>query len=211
MKRAARLLFFLGFLFVFAACDKEEESPLAAYRQDLAEVFTNFVGKTTHLLRDDGTKLSILNPQGGLTPDSAYRVIALYTESPDGIVIRGLSSVLSPLPREFREESVRTDPLGLTAMWRGGRYVNLRLALKTGGSAHYLGFIDRDIVRTHDGKLKACIELYHSQNNDPLYYTRETYVSCPVWGYAERLQAGRDSVELSVNTFSGKVIKTFLF
>ncbi len=211
MTRLARLWVCLGILFGCTACEKDEESILAAYRQDLAEISTDIVGKTALILRDDGTRLPILNPRGGLTPDSVYRVIALYTETTDGALLSGFSSVLSPLPRAFREESVRTDPIGLTAIWHSGRYVNLLLALKTGGGAHYFGFIDRDIVRTHDGKLKARIELYHNQNGNPLYYTREAYISCPVWGYADRLMAGRDSVELSVNTFSGKTTKTFPF
>lgn len=207
MIRCSRLWVLLAALCLLSACEEDEEI-LASYRQDLAEIVTDASGGIVRLLLDDGTALPVLNVKSGFPEDTLMRVFALYTENEAGATLNRLSNVLSSLPRTFEETAVRRDPVGLTAIWRGGRYVNLLLALKSGGNSHYFSFVDRGIVPMEGGWQKACIELYHDQNKDPLYYTREVYVSCPLWAYEGKLESGRDSVEFVLRTFEGDFVKT---
>ncbi len=210
MSTLYKLLAALCAVCYFASCS-EEEAPLPSYRQDLVEILTDGQGVVRKLLRDDGTSLAILNPGGGLTPDSAYRAYALYTEQPGGAEVQSFAGVHSPLPAVKEAAEAKFDPVGVTACWIGGRYVNLLLRLATGGGTQHVCFLDRGIAETHDGKRKLCLEVCHSQNRDPQYYSHETYVCCPIWPYADRLHAEADSVELKVATFDGAKVYRFLY
>lgn len=191
-------------------CNGDDES-LPAYCQELAEMATDADGFATTLATDGGDTLAIANRPGGLSRDSLYRVAALYTRQGNGITLHGLTAILSPVARTYPESAVKTDPVQLDAVWRGGRYLNLRLTLQTGGDAHRMAFIDCGIEQADNGTRTCHIELLHDQNGNPLHFPRETIVSCPLYPYADRLRAGRDSVCIRVQTFNGLAQRTLPF
>lgn len=210
MRNFGCLLLFISLFVFFSACEEDEEA-LLSYRQDLAELYADGLGIGTRLLRDDGVALAVLNRPGGLSRDTIYRVCAMYTEEPQGVRLSHLAFILSPCPRRFSESSVVRHPLALKAVWRGGRYVNLLVALQTSGDAHRFAFADKGVETTPQGYKIARVELCHDQNGNEAYYTREAYLSCPVWPYADVLQAGRDSVELIVHTYDGPQVRRLAY
>jgi len=207
----ALMLALAVFLCPFATGCEGDNGPLPAYCQELAELETDADGFASRLITDTGEALPVANRKGGLKSDSIYRVTALYTREASAAVLHGATAVLSPVPRTYSESAVKTDPVALSAIWRGGRYLNLRIILQTGGRAHYFGFIDRGITETDRGTRILHVELLHDQNGDPLYYPRETILSCPLYPYADRLRSGTDSVSLHLHTFNGNLQRTFPF
>lgn len=209
MKRAA-LALMLSALTLLPSCG-DEETPLAPYREDILDVYTDADGFASQLLRDDGTRLTVANRVGGLPADTSYRVMALYTEEGGNAHLTSLAQVLAPLPAAYLHGASMADPVDVEAVWSGGGYINLRLALKTGGLPHTFGFDDRGIT-TGAGKSRMLhLTLLHDQGIDPLYYTRTTYVACPLYPYAADLTAGRDSITLTVPTDDGERAWKFAF
>ena len=141
MKRAA-LALMLSALTLLPSCG-DEETPLAPYREDILDVYTDADGFASQLLRDDGTRLTVANRVGGLPADTSYRVMALYTEEGGNAHLTSLAQVLAPLPAAYLHGASMADPVDVEAVWSGGGYINLRLALKTGGLPHTFGFDDR--------------------------------------------------------------------
>jgi hypothetical protein len=185
----------------------DDDTVAPAYRQDLAEVVTDADGYPARLINDTGDTLDVVGKNRSLvlTPDTVYRVQAAYLREADGADLVALTQVLSPLPTSFRDENIRRDALDVAALWRGGRYLNLVVEVKSGGGSHAFAFVDHGTTVDVDGARCLHIELYHSQGADPLYYTRQVYLSCPLW--AAGLQGGRDSVEITVATFAGPLVK----
>lgn len=205
MKILCQLFLLLGLSVIFCACEEDAEA-LSAFRQDFAELYTNAKGQGERLYCDNGASMMVLNKPGGLTRDSIYRVCAMYTEEPHGVTLYNLAYVLSPCPRRFSQQAIKRDPLAVKAIWRSSRYVNLLLALQTSGGSHRFAFVDNGVESRPQGHKLAKVELYHDQNGNAAYYTREAYVSCPVWPYEGILQAGSDSIEFTVNTFEGPMV-----
>ncbi len=203
----------LASVFLCASCGEEEE-PLAPLWQELAELVTGPDGRVTAVVRDNGKLLAVSNRAswGGLKSDTVYRAYVAYVlTGEDEAAIYTAGAVLSSHPAKFREENVLRDPLDVDALWRGGRYLNFTVSLKTGGGSHALAFVDKGISAAADGSQLLRLELYHDQNDDPLYYTRQVSLSCPLYGYADRLFSSRDSVEMKVNTFGGTLVRRFPF
>lgn len=205
---------FLLVLLVSAAittsCSNDEE-PLDAYQFSLAEITANANGRAASMELDNGKELLLRSPINGLKADSIYRIQALYVVGTDGKTsIKDVASVLTPKVMKFSEEKHIYDALDVTTCWKGKHYINLRLAVK--GSAtgvHYFGFNQTDFVANANGSKTMKVHLVHNQNKDPLYYTRDTYLSLPLRPLANLLQNGRDSISLSVSTFEGE--KYYIF
>lgn len=208
--RTATLAAAAALAWVAAGCDGDDE-PLPAYCQELSEMETDGNGFAARLLTDSGDTLTVENRCGGYQCDTIYRIAPLYTRQGNTATLHGVTRVLSPLPRTYSATAIKTDPVRLDAAWRGGRYLNLRLTLQTGGTGHRMGFIDRGTEQAEDGTHILHVELLHDQNGNPLHFPRETIVSCPLYPYADRMRPGLDSVHISVRTFDGTVSRTFTY
>lgn len=191
-----------------SAC-ADDEAAWPAYRQDLVDLLTDGQGRTAAIVTDAGDTLALTNgaARAGLAPDSVYRVQALFVTSAGGAELLSMAQVVSPYPAAFRETEIKRDPLTLNAVWRGGDYLNLTVTLKTGGGTHAFAFVDRGTTAADDGTRTLRLELYHDQLDDPLYYSRQASLSCPL--RATGLRPGRDSIEITVNTFGGTVHRRF--
>lgn len=208
--RAAALAAAAVLAWVAAGCDGED-GPLPAYCQELSEMETDDDGFAARLLTDRGDTLTVGNRCGGFQRDTLYRIAPLYTRQGNTATLHGVTPVLSPFPRTYSAAAIKTDPVSLDATWRGGRYLNLRLTLQSGGTGHRIGLIDRGMEHAGNGTRTLRIELLHDQNGDPLHFPRETIISCPLYPYADRLRPGLDSVRISVRTFDGIEQRTLSF
>lgn len=205
--RAAALA--TGALSLAAACSDDE--PMPPYCQALAELKTGADGCARRLITDDGDTAAVTNRPGGLRPDTTYRVTALYVRTADGVELHGATAIPAPLPRRYAPDAILTDPVRLDALWRGGRYLNMRITMQTEGEPHVLGFIDQGLEEHADGTRTLRITLLHSQHDNALYFPREATLSCPLWPYAGSLRAGTDSVRITIHTFDGPVERTFIY
>lgn len=191
------------------ACS-EDNPPIAPYTQGLVEVVTDATGHAVRLIPDDGHSLTIDNAGSwpDLTADSLYRAQALYVVTPTRAEVHGLEAVISPMPDAFHDVPVRTDPVAVKAVWRGGRYANLHISIPTGGGGHRFGFIERGIATKEDGHKVLTIDLHHDQSGDAAHYHRDVLLSCPLYGYTADLRPGTDSVLLRINTDRGTFEKS---
>lgn len=195
---------------LLSACS-DDASPMPSYREDLVCLHTDATGVIGEMRCDDGQTYRVSNVKGGLRPDSTYRALALFTHESgsDAVWLTDYATLLAPEPRRF-QGSVKRDPLSVVACWKSGEYVNLRLQVKgSNGVAHYFGFHEADVRTNPAGGKTLGIQLVHNQNNDPLYYSRETYLSLPLDSYADRYVSPADSIELTVATFSGDYVNRF--
>lgn len=203
------LLLPLLLLSLLNACSDDEEA-LPPYIQGLADLQTDANGRGTVMVTDEGRTLALSNPATGLHADTTYRIVAAYL--PDGTAVRlqSYSPILATRVGQYAGAYITTDPLDVTACWKGAEYVNFRLALKASATGtHYFGFHQTDYIRYPNGKRTLCALLLHDQNKDPLYYTRETYLSLPLAPLKNLLTPGRDSIRVTAHTFDGTFVKTF--
>lgn len=198
------LICFFIVCFLITSCENDEE-PLPAYIQDMAEIETNAQGYATTLMLDQGEKLTISNPIDGLKPDTLIRVRALYLRlEADKVWLTKAVEILTPHLAKFKPEVIKTDPVTLTACWKGQNYINLRLDIKgTAEGRHIFGFHEVQCVIHPDGTQTLEATLLHDQNNDPQYYTRETYLSLPLRPLFGRLNVGKDTLQLNIYTHKG--------
>lgn len=206
MKARAALLLLPLAVMLCQACGDDEEA-LPPYMMELADVTTDANGLLDKICTDDGDTLIISNKVGHFSADTTLRAVATYVVNYPHAQLQGLQLALCLPPLEYQEGAVKTDPLDVVTCWQGGKYINFRLALKTGGKAgHKFGFIDHGLSKVGDAYILK-VELLHDQNGDPEYYTRESYISCDASEGAS--QGNADSIEITVNTYSG--LKTYKY
>lgn len=207
-----RHLIFLLFTFLLLPSCSDEDDPLPAYVEGLADLQTNSSGRATAMVTDEGEKLVLNNEVGGLCADTTYRILAAYVPKNGSATLNSYARILATEVQKYNPKQVKADPLSVTSCWRGADYINLRLAVKgTAQAVHYFGFHQTGFLRNQDGSATLCALLTHDQNSDPLQYTRETYLSLPLRPLSALLTAGRDSVRLTVKTFDGDFSRTFAY
>lgn len=213
LKRGAMAFFGAMLALSFVAGCGDDDDILDNYRFDLCELETDIQGRLAHLRFDDGRILVPTKSYNRLTPDSLYRVLAVYVPTPDGKAeIRQLGAVISPLPLIFERQPVVTHPVRVLTVWRTPRYLNLRVAIsRSTFEKHIFGFAEEGIEKLDNGKRRLRLRLYHDRNGDAAHYDEETYLSCPTYPYDHRLTRGVDSVTMVVNTPQGEQRFSALF
>ncbi|MBR6926527.1 MAG: hypothetical protein IKH52_04885 [Bacteroidaceae bacterium] len=211
-------LLFISCLLIFACSDDDGEIA-PAYITTLAEIQTDGNGRPKTLIPDAAGVRTITSTHKALTPDSIYRVQvrALY-DGEERAHLYQIANVVSPMPRAFSKDKRKYHPVELLSLWSSGRYINMRLALHTATEPHAFAFVEEGIDQLNDGTRRLRLHLYHDQGNNPEYYTRETYISCPIYRYGESstpqeklLTAGRDSIVFTVTTYKGEQTLRLLY
>lgn len=188
----------------------DDEVPMPDYQQALGDISTNAAGKATTLTLSDEVPCAILNRIGGLRPDTTYRALTLFTRSANDVWLTDFAPILVPTPGKYSGQNVSHDALDVVAVWAEPNYVNLHLKLKgTKQGTHYFGFKVVDTTVHADQKRTVRLKLIHDQNNDPLYYSRDMYLSLALNQLRQQLQPERDSVSVSIETFRGETTHTF--
>ena len=183
---------------------QDEADPLPDYVEDLSCLTTDYAGRAIWLCLDNGVKLKVQNEVKGLKHDTTYRVMALFTQQPEAGTawLTDYAPILAPQAVKYKHP--QTDPLNVVACWKSGDYVNFRLGIKgTYKGTHYFGFHIDSISASAQHTHRAYLRLVHNQNNDPLYYTREAYLSLPLQPFGLPENGSPDSVCISVSTFDG--------
>ena len=117
----------------------------------------------------------------------------------------------------------KTDPVNLISAWKSknGKYYNINLSVKTGVAdeqkPHILGLVcdsvslDTQSVTKFPATPKLHLRLTHDQNNMPLYYSSELYISFTreqllaiLTHYGIETTNGM-GVSFTLNTFKGEV------
>ena len=204
---------------LLAACSSESyttgDGRYSYMSADFAEGHCAAVGTIDRVVTDEGTTLQlapVLAAKWAAVPDSTYRMLLYYDYQEGVVTVRPRQAaqvpVLVPL-YTLRPDTLRTDPLTLESAWvsTSGRYLNLRLALKTGtqdgAMARQTIAVRCDTIATATGH-SYTFTLIHSQNGVPQYYTATAFASIPL-----AADAPRGGVTLRVNTYQGQVERRF--
>lgn len=193
---------------------KEDDYVYPSVVTEFIDGQTDSEGTLSRLITDGGEVYTIQPREGldGLTPDSLYRTVSIYqplTESGEVYLYSSrLIMALAPLPAESFTEGVVTDPLDVRSVWRSGNYINLILKPMVRDKNHAYHFADYGITEKN-GVNTLHLTLYHNRNNDYEAFTREDYLSIPLRGYEDKLQAG-DTIALQINTYE-KGFSTYTF
>lgn len=190
--------------------DDKGDYEYATLTAEMADVNSAEAKHIVSALTDDDRRLTFsntVNASWATTPDSTYRALIYYNkEDGDAVRMVSIQQALYLRPRTLKEAekwSGDHDPLSLEALWlsKNGRYLNMRLGVKTGTPSddtqrHTIGVVCDTI--TSDGH-HYHYRLCHAQNNIPAYYTVTTYASIPIADIASG-----DTISLVVPTWEGE-------
>lgn len=216
----------LSFIFplLLSACS-EDDYVYPSVLTEMIDLQTDNSGTASYLITDEGTKWRIQARTGldGLVPDTTYRTVTMYapltdsnTTEPTGTVekeaiLYNTQLVTSPIPMPAtRFKEIKTDPVAIQSLWRGGDYLNMILQVKAKDQQHGYHFIE-DKLEEKDGTRTLYLTLYHDRNNDIEGFNRKVYLSVPLWAYAGKLQPG-DRIVFNINTYKeGMTSRTFSY
>lgn len=199
-------------LCLLCACN-DDDTTMPAYQFALADMSTNIHGTATQLNFDDGNTYQLKAAVTKLKPDTTYRMQVLYVMNDDGKAqLYNYVPILAPQVVRYSTGMAFKHPLNVVTYWQTSKYINLQLNIKgTAKGVHYFGFNETDFRTNADGSHTMMVELVYNQNSDPLYYTRSTYLSLPLQPLHNLLRTGIDSLQLTINTFSGKQVYKFIY
>lgn len=208
------LLLLLLCIFMATSCSSDADSDdyLPPYQQTLCELLTDSQGRGVTVRFDDGRERPLITPTKDLTPDSVYRIAATTYEREAGVELYSAHVVFSPMPVSIPPGKFKTDPVGVLAVWRDKRYINLRLSVKRAADAgHYMGFADMGTRHYPDGTSTKTLRFLHDRNGDNAYYKQELLVSCPIYHLDFELREGKDSVRFIASTEAGEYTTVMLY
>lgn len=146
--------------------------------------------------------------------DTLYRALLYYnlTDTDGHVVPQSVTPVTVLTPQALPlEQSLKADPVEFRSWWVSAdrRHLNVYLGIKSGtdpalpeNTRQVIGLIYTDRHPAIDGSKSLRLTLYHDRKGVPTYYTRPFYFSVPLKSRAEG-----DTIELSVETFSGKQVR----
>lgn len=212
-----------SFLTIHFSCTQDSydkgEGKYSLMRGDFIEAKVDGNKQIISMTTDDGVMLPLEKPYSAkwiTTGDTIYRCMLYYNkvEKSSGqsvAEIISIGQVPCPVVKMLSEfdQKFKTDPVKFESIWlsKSRKYLNLYLQLKTGvtddtTAIQQLAFITDTIVSNADGTRTHRLMLHHDQNRVPEYYSTKAYVSIPA------SQLNGDSVRLTINTYSGLIVKT---
>ncbi len=189
----------------FYSC-KEDDYVYPSILTDYVVAQTDSQGYIDSLKDDHGNRYAYTLQQKGLTPDSAYRCMAKYELTENGVNVYALQQVVSPNPMQYKQ--LKTDPVETVRIWLSGGYVNLVAGVKGKDKPHKFGFHTEGLIYKN-AHYTLNLTLYHDQHNDYPAFTRNAYLSCPLAKYEHRLKKG-DSIAFTIH-FTGNQKKVYKF
>lgn len=218
MKSVVRYFAVLGlFMAVLSSCndwDDADKLRWLAYgvveAEDAATV-GGYISEPFDILLDDGTLLKVVNNTAFTGVKDKDRVYINYRKvegasagtGSDGaypIYLYDLVNILSKEPvklsyveedEEERQEWLGDDPLRVSQMWFGGKYLNVRLAIPyditLAGNKHFINLLHDDVYEPEDGVVK-------------LYIRHNAYGDLPNPAYPDRYASGRTTVSFDISS-----------
>lgn len=158
---------------------------------DLVEALSDSQSAITHIIRDDGSRLTLSQPYtaDGIRPDTLYRCMLYYDQlDAQTVKLRSLSPIptphiITPNDSTYAQAQKRNDPLRITASWfsRTGKYLNLRIDVLTGQvdgkDVRHAISCTHDSTVTISGRQIAHLTLRHNANGAPQHYTSTNHIS----------------------------------
>ena len=215
-----RRLFFsmISLMVVFVSCEQDSyekgEGEYSLLRGDFCEISINSDLQATSAITDDLDQMTLKEPYSAkwiTKADTTYRCILYYNKVKTEAEVVSIAQVPCPaiVPLYEFEDEVRTDPVNFESMWlsKSGKYLNLSFLLKTGVSedttaVHHLAFVADTLLVNPDNTRTLYLRLHHDQGDVPEYYSTQAYASL----LTDKMPA--DSVRLTVNTYTGLIVKT---
>lgn len=205
--------FVLGFIacvFVLSACD-EDEYTYPSLITEFTDLYNDSTSGRTMIENDNGDAYVLSSTLSSLEQGAVYRVISGY-ELTGGYVGNYKVAVLYTLTAvdllyETEDSTSICDPTGVTALWRGGNYINFHLNPKTQGGTHEWDYRrDSVVVAADSAYMTHYLSLYHIQGEDPTSYSTTVYAG--IYLPSTAINEG-DSIVFSVQTFEG--VRTWHF
>ena len=194
------LITLAGFCLAVTSCSSDDEAHMPNYIVDLVEIDTNKDTLVTVIRTDNGTTYNVTQTIVASTPDTTYRCFCSYAVSDKQLTIYSLSLIFSEFPIKAEEFKLRpTDPVKFVSCWKSGRYLNLKIGVKTTDTDyHKYAFSEDSIITKGTSKTVFFTLLHQRPDNDNESYTKDTYLSIPISSYTDC-----DSFAISVNTYEG--------
>ena len=224
---ASKLSLIITGLLLIVACTSETYTPgegkYSMMRADFVETRTDASGKLYCAVTDSGDSL-VLSPkrtaEWAKTPDSLYRALLYHNVTAPGTETEALSLINVPTPtvkNKLVVKAPKTDPVIFRSAWmsRRGRYINLGLAVKTGhkdnaDNRQTIGMMCDEVKTYDDGHKHYILTLLHNQNGVPEYYSANFFMSIASYRLPILPKAG-DEITININTYNGKIEKTFRY
>lgn len=217
-----RRLFFsmISLMVVLVSCEQDSyekgEGEYSLLRGDFCEISINNDLQATSAVTDDLDQMTLKEPYSAkwiTKADTTYRCILYYNKVKTEAEVVSIAQVpcLDIVPLNKFEDEVRTDPVNFESIWlsKSGKYLNLSFLLKTGVSedttaVQHLAFVADTLLVNPDNTRTLYLRLHHDQGDVPEYYSTQAYASL----LTDKMPA--DSVRLTVNTYTGLIVKTLL-
>ncbi len=212
MKRFRSLyLFIYGILAMALLCtacsdDGDSNSVYPPVLTELVDMHVCTEGYIDYIATDAGDSFVTENRVKAekLAVNALYRALCVYEKSvssnaTQGVRLYSVKLVMSdkPTPVAQVKGEIKTDPLNVRSVWRGGTYLNLALLPMAQSVSHTYDIIEESHVN-EDSRQKLYLKLHHSQNGDYEAYEQTTYLSIQLKDYA--MQPG-DSIFITINTY----------
>ncbi len=210
MKKIAVSLFVLAFLAPFvASCDNEDyetgDSTLSYLKAEFGLLHTQGEQQVDYMLTDDGETVTFSEPVSvswAVQPDTLYRGLTYYDISKLTVFSTTQVPVVQPALRDTLQQ-IDTDPLTVEALWKGGGYLNVRYAVKSGvdeeiDSRQSIGLIRDSLTSDSDGNRTLYLTMRHAQNGVPEYYSVRGYLSMALPDSLEDV-----TIQFSAYTYDG--------
>lgn len=205
---------------MLVSCSNDDDDyGYAEMTAEICDVYTSSAKTLAYAIADDDSRLNFqttLAASWATKTDTVYRALLYYNKVHDEAFVQPVAAervmFLAPVnATEEKEWMDVMDPLSLDAAWyaKNGRYLNLRLSVKSGNTEddkqkQSLGLVCDTVMTSPQGR-KYCYRLCHAQNDVPTYYTVEVFASVPT----DDVGKG-DTVSLTVPTWGGVVVKNYI-
>lgn len=205
-------------VFVLFACKDDDAYKYPPVRLEFITAESGSNGRLRTIVTDGLGRLPVVEDltHTQMQADSLTRFISNYELLPqaEGVRIYALSRVLSvrPLPPSAPNfaHGIKTDPVEVQSLWMGKDYLNAALLVKGQSFKHYYHFVEESVtIDAATGRKVVKLLLYHDVNGDFPAYTRRTYISIPLWQYADGAEEGA-VIRFRLYTNGGEV-KTYTF
>lgn len=228
MKKRLRFLVIISSLIsvLNTSCTRETyESGDGKYsymRADFVDAHTNAEGKLFSVMTDEGDSLLLTVPENrnwAAKADTTFRSLLYYNKVGNKAELIAISSVPAPLIRELSDlqEGMKTDPVKFVSSWTSSnrRYLNLELVVMAGTTSEEvplqkIGCVCDSVSTAADGSRHVWLSLYHDQSGVPEYYSSKVYMSIMTSRLPVQMKEG-DQVSILINTYTGKITRTFSF
>ena len=193
----------------FISCSNDDEDYVfPSLLSEFADISTDADGRFDYLLTDEGKKLEIVNSAEieieGVTPDTVYRTLSRYELMDRGVRLYSLQAIplLYPKPQNAFPGGVKTDPLTLQSLWRGGDYLNMIVQVKAQNGKHVFYVVEDSLTTSPTGGRTLFLRLCHDAGDDVQAYTQKAYFSIPLSPYASSMSSG-DVIVMDIPTETG--------